>query len=156
MKFPYLVQKKLKEGQEIRRVSQLEWKIIESDHEKPFVASGMQFFPLPVTCFDQSLLILCCSYVQCQLSVPPLFYLFYQLCLFIQLVQVMHGEDYVSLGFLFGKKCKVAYISDVSRFIPSTEAGECVLYHLFLLAMWLIFGLQSSLRLRLVGSTFSM
>lgn len=82
VKFPYLVQKKLKEGQEIRRVSQLEWKIIESDHEKPFVASGMQFFPLPV----------------------------------------MHGEDYVSLGFLFGKKCKVAYISDVSRFIPSTEA----------------------------------
>lgn len=36
----------------------------------------------------------------------------------------MHGEDYVALGFLFGQKCEVAYISDVSRFIPSTEARE--------------------------------
>ncbi|XP_074269599.1 putative hydrolase C777.06c [Silene latifolia] len=80
VKFPYLVQKKLKEGQEVRRVSQLDWRIIESHHEKPFVASGLQFFPLPV----------------------------------------MHGEDYVSLGFLFGETSKVAYISDISRFIPST------------------------------------
>ncbi|XP_057544385.1 putative hydrolase C777.06c isoform X1 [Amaranthus tricolor] len=82
VKFPYLVQKKLKEGQVIRRVAQLDWKIIESDHEKPFIASGLQFFPLPV----------------------------------------MHGEDYVALGFLFGQKSKVAYISDVSHFIPATEA----------------------------------
>ncbi|KAJ9691084.1 hypothetical protein PVL29_013316 [Vitis rotundifolia] len=81
MKFPYLVKKKLKEGQELRRVAQLDWKIIESNHEKPFVASGLQFVPLPV----------------------------------------MHGEDYLCLGFLFGEKCKVAYISDVSRFPSSTE-----------------------------------
>ncbi|XP_042483758.1 putative hydrolase C777.06c [Macadamia integrifolia] len=81
VKFPYLVQKKLKEGQEIRRVAQLDWKIIEGDCDKPFVASGLQFVPLPV----------------------------------------MHGEDYVSLGFLFGEKYRVAYISDVSRFPPSTE-----------------------------------
>ncbi|XP_042483756.1 putative hydrolase C777.06c [Macadamia integrifolia] len=81
VKFPYLVQKKLKEGQEIRRVTQLDWKIIEGDCDKPFVASGLQFVPLPV----------------------------------------MHGEDYVSLGFLFGKKYRVAYVSDVSRFPPSTE-----------------------------------
>ncbi|KAL9224376.1 hypothetical protein vseg_000413 [Gypsophila vaccaria] len=80
VKFPYLVQKKLKEGQEVRRVSQLDWKIIESDHGKPFYASGLQFFPLPV----------------------------------------MHGEDYISLGFLFGETCKVAYISDISRFITTT------------------------------------
>ncbi|KAI3965729.1 hypothetical protein MKX01_010686 [Papaver californicum] len=53
VKFPYLVQKKLKEGQEVRRV--------------------------------------------------------------------MHGEDYVCLGFLFGDKSRVAYVSDVSRFLPSTE-----------------------------------
>ena len=33
----------------------------------------------------------------------------------------MHGEDYVSLGFLFGQKSRVAYISDVSRFPSSTE-----------------------------------
>ena len=40
---------------------------------------------------------------------------------------MMHGEDYVALGFLFGQKSKVAYISDVSHFIPATEAGECLL-----------------------------
>ncbi|KAL8152461.1 hypothetical protein V2J09_010221 [Rumex salicifolius] len=80
-KFSYLVQKKLKEGQEIRRVTQLDWRIIESNCEKPFVASGLQFVPLPV----------------------------------------MHGEDYIALGFLFGQKYKVAYVSDVSRFLPDTE-----------------------------------
>ncbi|KAK1309164.1 hypothetical protein QJS10_CPA09g00649 [Acorus calamus] len=81
IKFPYLVQKKLKEGQEVRRVAQLDWKIIESSCEKPFTASGLQFVPLPV----------------------------------------MHGEDYISLGFLFGEKSRVAYISDVSRFPEKTE-----------------------------------
>ncbi|KAL1560473.1 putative hydrolase isoform X2 [Salvia divinorum] len=81
VKFPYLVQKKLKPGQEVRRVTQLNWKTIESDLTKPFMASGLQFVPLPV----------------------------------------MHGEDYVCLGFLFGERYKVAYISDVSRFLPSTE-----------------------------------
>ncbi|KAJ3704255.1 hypothetical protein LUZ61_007960 [Rhynchospora tenuis] len=82
VKFPYLATKKLKEGQEIRRVAQLDWRIIESNHEKPFLCSGLEFVPLPV----------------------------------------MHGEDYVCLGFLFGRKSRVAYISDVSRFIPSTES----------------------------------
>ncbi|KAJ4842773.1 hypothetical protein Tsubulata_010764 [Turnera subulata] len=91
VKFPYLMRKKLKEGEEIRRVAQLDWKIIEEDHNKPFVTSGMQFVPLPV------------QYIPGPSS------------------SVMHGEDYVSLGFLFGTKCRVAYISDVSRFIPSTE-----------------------------------
>ncbi|KAF7120742.1 hypothetical protein RHSIM_Rhsim13G0117600 [Rhododendron simsii] len=81
MKFPYLVQKKLKEGQEVRRVSQLEWKIIENDCKKPFVASGLELVPLPV----------------------------------------MHGEDYICLGFRFGENCKVAYVSDVSRILPTTE-----------------------------------
>ncbi|XP_004293551.1 PREDICTED: putative hydrolase C777.06c-like [Fragaria vesca subsp. vesca] len=81
VKFPYLVQKKLKEGQEVRRVTQLDWRIIEGRCETPFVASGLQFVPLPV----------------------------------------MHGEDYVSLGYLFGEQSRIAYISDVSRFPPSTE-----------------------------------
>ncbi|KAL9687950.1 hypothetical protein QQ045_032362 [Rhodiola kirilowii] len=80
-KFPYLVQKKLKEGQEIRRVAQLDWRIIESSCDIPFVASDLQFIPLPV----------------------------------------MHGEDYVCLGYMFGEKCRIAYISDVSRFPESTE-----------------------------------
>lgn len=48
-KFPYLVTKKLKEGQEVRRVAQLDWRIIEENCETPFVASGLQFVPLPVT-----------------------------------------------------------------------------------------------------------
>ncbi|CAH9104211.1 unnamed protein product [Cuscuta epithymum] len=82
VKFPYLAQKKLKDGQVVRRVAQLDWRIIENDPKKPFVASGLDFIPLPV----------------------------------------MHGEDYVCLGFLFGEKSRVAYISDVSRFLPSTES----------------------------------
>ncbi|KAK3015757.1 hypothetical protein RJ639_005491, partial [Escallonia herrerae] len=81
MKFPYLVQKKLKAGQEVRRVAQLEWRIIENDSKKPFVASGLELVPLPV----------------------------------------MHGEDYICLGFLFGDKYRVAYLSDISRFLPDTE-----------------------------------
>lgn len=36
-------------------------------------------------------------------------------------IQVIHGEDYISLGFLFGGKCRVAYVSDVSRLPTSTE-----------------------------------
>ena len=36
----------------------------------------------------------------------------------------MHGEDYVSLGYLFGEQSRIAYISDVSRFLPSTEHCE--------------------------------
>ncbi|CAL0334686.1 unnamed protein product [Lupinus luteus] len=80
-KFPYLVEKKLKEGQEIRRVAQMAWNIIADDFNQPFFASGLKFTPLPV----------------------------------------MHGEDYICLGFLFGDKSRVAYISDVSRFPASTE-----------------------------------
>ncbi|GJN23945.1 hypothetical protein PR202_gb11643 [Eleusine coracana subsp. coracana] len=34
---------------------------------------------------------------------------------------VMHGEDYVCLGFLFGRRAKVTYLSDVSRILPRTE-----------------------------------
>lgn len=49
VKFPYLVPKKLKPGQEVRRVAQLDWKIIENDCMKPFVASGLKFSPLPVS-----------------------------------------------------------------------------------------------------------
>lgn len=47
-KFPYLVQKKLKKGQEIRRVAQMDWKIIGDDCNQPFYASGLKFIPLPV------------------------------------------------------------------------------------------------------------
>ncbi|KAG2622166.1 hypothetical protein PVAP13_3NG279500 [Panicum virgatum] len=49
LKFPYLVKKKLKEGEEVRRVAQLDWRIIESDLQKPFTTSGLEFVPLPTT-----------------------------------------------------------------------------------------------------------
>lgn len=45
----------------------------------------------------------------------------------------MHGEDYVCLGFLFGKKFRVAYISDVSRFLATTVSCE---YYLYPSGMW--------------------
>ncbi|KAG4398716.1 hypothetical protein AAZX31_08G097200 [Glycine max] len=80
-RFPYLVQKKHKEGQEMRRVALLCWNIIADDCNRPFFASGLKLIPLPV----------------------------------------MHGEDYICLGFLFGEKNRVAYISDVSRIPASTE-----------------------------------
>ncbi|EEE59575.1 hypothetical protein OsJ_11872 [Oryza sativa Japonica Group] len=34
---------------------------------------------------------------------------------------VMHGEGYVCLGFLFGRKARIAYLSDILRFLPKTE-----------------------------------
>lgn len=62
VKFPYLVQKKLKEGQEVRRVAQLDWQIIEDHYEKPFVASGLRFTPLPVS-FTYLIGTSCSSYL---------------------------------------------------------------------------------------------
>ncbi|XP_066332393.1 putative hydrolase C777.06c [Miscanthus floridulus] len=80
-RFPNLVKQKLQEGDDFARPAQLDWTIIEGDVDKPFVASELEFWPLPV----------------------------------------MHGEDYVCLGFLFGRKVRVAYLSDVSRILPTTE-----------------------------------
>lgn len=36
-------------------------------------------------------------------------------------IPVMHGEDYVSMGFEFGKAQRIVYISDVSRFPDEAE-----------------------------------
>jgi hypothetical protein len=36
------------DGDEVALAAQLEWKIIEDDIDKPFVASGLEFVPLPV------------------------------------------------------------------------------------------------------------
>ncbi|WCJ20520.1 Metallo-hydrolase/oxidoreductase superfamily protein [Euphorbia peplus] len=66
LKFPYLIKKKLREGQEVSRVAQLDWKLVKEDCHHPFVASGVEFVPL----------------------------------------LVMHGEDYISLGFPFGQKIR--------------------------------------------------
>ncbi|KAH7373049.1 hypothetical protein KP509_17G034700, partial [Ceratopteris richardii] len=46
-KFSYLVQKTLKEGQEIRRVAQLDWRIISNKLGASFEAAGLIFSPLP-------------------------------------------------------------------------------------------------------------
>lgn len=35
-------------------------------------------------------------------------------------VDVMHGEDMTSFGFIFGERDRVCYISDVSRILPET------------------------------------
>lgn len=35
-------------------------------------------------------------------------------------IPVIHGEDMISMGFLFGKKDRVCYISDISRMPPYT------------------------------------
>ncbi|WCJ20726.1 Metallo-hydrolase/oxidoreductase superfamily protein [Euphorbia peplus] len=79
LKFPYLIKKKLREGQEVRRVAKLDWKIVKEDcHHHPFVASGVEFVPLPV----------------------------------------MHGEDYISLGFLFGHFCLPQTLEAVRRLCP--------------------------------------
>lgn len=51
-KFPYLVSKKRKEGEQVRRVAQFDWRIIERSIEKSldssFEAAGLTFTPLPV------------------------------------------------------------------------------------------------------------
>jgi phosphoribosyl 1,2-cyclic phosphodiesterase len=80
-KFPYLVSKKRKEGEELRRVAQFDWRVIEGSVDTRFEAAGLTFTPLPV----------------------------------------YHGEDYISLGFMFGEKTRIAYVSDVSRFPTETE-----------------------------------
>ena len=57
-RFPYLVEQKPEDGDEDAQAAKIDWKIIEEDVDKPFVASGLEFVPLPVTfsaaklCFD--------------------------------------------------------------------------------------------------------
>ncbi|XP_066346822.1 uncharacterized protein [Miscanthus floridulus] len=80
-RFPYLMEQKPEDGDEDAQAAKIDWKIIEDDVDKPFVASGLEFVSMPV----------------------------------------MHGEGYICLGFLFGRRARVAYLSDVSRFLPKTE-----------------------------------
>lgn len=51
MKLPHLVEKPLKEGQCAGEVAQLDWRTIESDCNKPFIASELEFIPLPVNIY---------------------------------------------------------------------------------------------------------
>ncbi|XP_044974035.1 putative hydrolase C777.06c [Hordeum vulgare subsp. vulgare] len=45
---------------------------------------------------------------------------------------VMHGEGYICLGFLFGRRARVAYLCDVSRFLPKTEHGKKIIWSIVL------------------------
>eukprot|EP00298_Acanthocystis_sp_HF-20_P008012 c17416_g1_i2.p1 GENE.c17416_g1_i2~~c17416_g1_i2.p1 ORF type:complete len:119 (-),score=39.34 c17416_g1_i2:9-365(-) len=51
----------------------------------------------------------------------------------------MHGEDYVSLGFSFGTKEKIVYISDVSRILPETNQYLSELPQIDILVLDLLF-----------------
>ncbi|WOL08943.1 hydrolase [Canna indica] len=79
-RFPYLVKRRLEEGQIVRFIAQLDWNIIDGDPEKPFVISGLEFVPLPIII---TILGKC----------PFLFIYYLQIFFFMQ---VMHGEDYIS------------------------------------------------------------
>ncbi|VAI77566.1 unnamed protein product [Triticum turgidum subsp. durum] len=48
-RFPYLVEQKPEDGDEDAQAAKIEWKIVQDDVEKPFVASALEFVPLPVT-----------------------------------------------------------------------------------------------------------
>nr|CAB3486996.1 unnamed protein product [Digitaria exilis] len=48
-RFPYLVQQRPEDGDQDAQAAKIDWKIIEEDVDKPFVASGLEFVPLPVT-----------------------------------------------------------------------------------------------------------
>ncbi|XP_022683938.1 putative hydrolase C777.06c isoform X2 [Setaria italica] len=57
-RFPYLVEQKPEDGDEDAQAAKIDWKIIEEDVEKPFVASGLEFVPLPTGAGQLDLLIL--------------------------------------------------------------------------------------------------
>lgn len=50
------MKQKLEEGDEAQ-VAQLDWRIIQGDVDKPFVSSGLEFVPLPVSLT----IVKCCS-----------------------------------------------------------------------------------------------
>jgi len=43
------MEQKPEDGDEDAQATKIDWKIIEDDVDKPFVASGLEFVPLPVT-----------------------------------------------------------------------------------------------------------
>ncbi|XP_044965990.1 putative hydrolase C777.06c [Hordeum vulgare subsp. vulgare] len=91
-RFPYLVEQKPEDGNEDAQAAKIDWKIIEEDVDKPFVALGLEFVTL----------------------------------------SVMHGEGYICFGFLFGRRARVAYLFDVSRFLPKTEHGKKIIWSIVL------------------------
>ncbi|KAJ4768689.1 Metallo-hydrolase/oxidoreductase superfamily protein [Rhynchospora pubera] len=104
VKFPYLATKKLKDKRSDELLS-LTGELLKATMKNHFFVLGSSLFP--------------CQYHFWALDQNSSFYKLGHFCIAFC---VMHGEDYVCLGFLFGRKSRVAYISDVSRFIPSTES----------------------------------
>jgi hypothetical protein len=43
------MEQKPEDGDEDAQAAKIDWRIIEDDVDKPFVASGLEFVPLPVT-----------------------------------------------------------------------------------------------------------
>lgn len=43
------MEQKPEDGDKDAQAAKIDWKIIEDDVDKPFVASGLEFVPLPVT-----------------------------------------------------------------------------------------------------------
>jgi hypothetical protein len=56
-RFSNLVEQKLQGIDDFARPAQLHWTIIEGDVDKPFVASELQFWPLPV----RVIIVKCCN-----------------------------------------------------------------------------------------------
>ncbi|KMZ71253.1 hypothetical protein ZOSMA_184G00040 [Zostera marina] len=104
-KFRYLVPSNLNDDRIVRPISQIDWKIIESRSETPFIASGLKFVPSST----------------CKLLDYHLVIIIFEPSLISGINLGDTGEGYVNLGFLFGEKYKVAYISDVSDFPENTE-----------------------------------
>uniref|UniRef100_M8B0R6 Metallo-beta-lactamase domain-containing protein n=1 Tax=Aegilops tauschii TaxID=37682 RepID=M8B0R6_AEGTA len=48
-RFPYLVEQRPEDGDEDAQAAKIDWKIVQDDVEKPFVASALEFVPLPGT-----------------------------------------------------------------------------------------------------------
>jgi hypothetical protein len=131
------VEQKVEEGDEVARVAQLDWTIIECDVDKPFISSGLQFVPLPVWYTYIP------STVKCLLDLAIFPSWIHDGASFS--FQVMHGEDYVCLGFLFGRKARVAYLSDVSRILPRTEHSMIILsLSFFIQPIWIIYLFMST------------
>ncbi|TVU45931.1 hypothetical protein EJB05_05441, partial [Eragrostis curvula] len=99
-RLPYLVEHNQDEGDQVARAAQLSWRIIKGDVDKPFVSSGLELVPLPVRVNTAK-----CHAWRGLYLFRLLMFFFWGTC----------------LGFLFGRRARVAYLSDVSRILPRTE-----------------------------------
>jgi hypothetical protein len=71
------MEQKPEDGDEDAQAAKIDWKIIEDDVDKPFVASGLEFVPLPVTATSvvkqYLILLLICLLEWCYLTCYSMF-----------------------------------------------------------------------------------